>query len=350
MNELAPHVRRIAGSLLSLLLLLGSGCGGGRVEPGKAAADPGHPAPAEKAEAVVETRSSWYEAVGSIRSRTATTVAAQITGRIVGIGPDAGNDVRRGDRLALIDDREALARHETARSELARAQAEAVRADAHHGRISRLFKEEAATAEQLEAAESGKKAGDAAVAAAGERVREAEVAAKHTQVLSPVNGVVVRRLVEVGDMALAGKPLYELHDPGVLRLEARVREGAIAGIAVGDTVPVYISALSLTVDGTVGEIEPRADSVSRSFNVKIDLPRHEGLFPGMYGKARLNAGRRPAIFVPRAAVRQTGQLRTLLVLQDGRWVRRYVTVGERDGDRIEILSGLSAGEVIGWNV
>ena len=82
---------------------------------------------------------------------------------------------------------------------------------------------------------------------------------------------------------------------------------------------------------------------------EVSLSESEGLYPGMFGKLRLRLGERFAILVPEPAVFRVGQLTTLRVLVGDRWERRYVTVGAEFEGRREILSGLSADEIVGWD-
>lgn len=207
----------------------------------------------------------------------------------------------------------------------------------------------AATSAQYEAAQAAKKRADAEVKIAEERVREAEVTRNYSRITSPISGLVAERLAEAGDMASPGKPLFRIHDPGDLRLEANVREGLIGRISTGDAVEVELPALGRTVEVHLDEIVPSADPRSRTFLVKVALDPQEGLFPGMFGRVRLSSGTREAVFAPAEAVEQVGQLRTVLVRDGDRWTRRYVTAGEESGGRLEILSGLDGGETIGWN-
>jgi multidrug efflux pump subunit AcrA (membrane-fusion protein) len=81
----------------------------------------------------------------------------------------------------------------------------------------------------------------------------------------------------------------------------------------------------------------------------VALPETEGLYPGMFGRLRIPLEERSTVVIPLSAVSQVGQLKTVRVLKDGRWVRRYVTLGEAEGEAVEILSGLEGGETIGWD-
>ena len=98
---------------------------------------------------------------------------------------------------------------------------------------------------------------------------------------------------------------------------------------------------------------PAADPLSRTFTVRADLPRTEGVYPGMFGRLRIPLGEREAVRVPAAAVKRVGQLETVVVRTDGevegaRWERRLVTTGATGDDGwVEALSGLVGGETVG---
>ena len=333
---------------LALALALLAACGD-KIPPGKAEASPGLPAPEHQTVAVRESQPAWYRAVGTVRSRTETTVAARVTGSIQKVDADAGDAVRAGQTLATIDQRQVRARLEQAQSALAAAEAEAARAEAGYRRTAQLHAKEAATPEQYETAEAARKRAQAEVALARERVREAEVAGSYSRIASPISGLVAERLVEAGDLARPGAPMFRIHDPRDLRLEADVREGLIGQIAEGDVAAVELPALEREVEGQIDEIVPSADPRSRTFLIKVALPPQAGLLPGMFGRVRLASGSRESVYAPVESVERVGQLTTLLVKDGERWSRRYVTTGEVDGGRLEILSGLDGGETIGWN-
>ena len=345
------RVRRIAFAALVTGLLCASaiGCGSDKIEPGSLAPPLGLPEPAQQLRVERLRRPTLYEAVGTVRSRATATVASQIGGRIVAVGVDAGTEVVVGEELARIEEKEFKSRLEQARSALRAAEAGRDQADTSYARIVKLSKVKAATQEQLEAAMSGAKQAAANADAASQRLHEAQIAYEHTRVTSPISGVVQQRLVDPGDLALPGKALFVIHHPEDLRLEANVREGVIDRIRMGQQVAVELVATRQSVTGTVSEIVPSADSVSRSFQVKVTLPHSDGLYPGMFGKLVIPIGEREAIVVPSAAIIRVGQLTTVRAQVGDRWERRYVSIGdERDG-RVEVLAGLSPGDSIGWD-
>jgi len=320
----------------------------GRIRPGREPAPEGVAPPQVQLQIVREARPAYYIAVGTVRSRTNTTVSAQTGGRVTAVRVDAGTPVEAGALLATLDGREQSARVAQAASNLEAARAELADAEIHHGRMERLLPENAVTPAQLDQARARLRQARANAEAAGKKFEEAEIIEGYTRIRAPMNGVIARRQVDPGDLAWPGKPLFVIHSPEGLRLEANVREGMIGRVEIGRPASVEISSLSRSVEGTVEEIVPSADPVSRSFLVKISLPAMEGLYPGMYGELKVALDGRPTILIPQEAVSDVGQMKTVLVRQNGRWIRRYVTLGERTEGRVEVLSGLSGGETIGW--
>lgn len=337
----------IIGLAVAMLYLSGV-VGSERIPPGRAAPPASLAEPDHTARAILTSVPEWYEAVGTVRSRLEAKVAPQVTGLITEVRVVEGSSVEEGELLATLVNDEFRARLEQARSALDAALALHEQATSAFARIQRLFEKEAATQEQLEAGQALAKQADAGVEAARQKLEEASVAMGYTRILSPLSGVVATREVDPGDLAWPGKPLFTLHDPDDLRLEARVREGLIAKVSLGDPVEVLIPALDRRLSGEVEEIVPAGDPISRSFAVQAKIPAGAGLYPGMFGKLRLAVGEQEVVVVPAEAVTSVGQLKTVLLEHEGRWVRRYVTVGSTRDAQTEILSGVRSGQRVGW--
>jgi len=337
------------GALVVVMMWFGGSFDRGKISPGVGPRPAGLSEPGVRAEAERVDLPAYYVAVGTVGSRTEATVAAQTSGRVTSVRVDAGTTVQQGVLLATLDSQESEARVEQAASGLESASAELSQAEIHHGRITRLLAETAATQAQMDAADARLRQARAAVRSASKRLEEARIVLGYTRVVAPMTGVVTRREVDPGDLAYPGRPLLVVHNPKGLRLEARVREGMVPRVHEGQEVDVDLTTLGTLVRGTVDEIAPSADPQSRSVLVKVALEATEGLFPGMFGKLRLRLDDRETVLVPAAAVSRVGQLTTVRVLQNERWVRRYVTLGERVDGRVEILSGLEGGETVGWD-
>lgn len=288
------------------------------------------------------------QASGSIESSRHTTVSSKILARLEDVRVRAGSDVKEGDVLVVLDARDLEARVREAREAAAAARSRLELATSELSRTASLRKAGIAPARDMDRAESAYRVAAAEVERAGQRQRDAEVGLSHAEIRSPVTGRVVDRLAEPGDTAAPGTPLLRIYDPGLLRLEAPVGESLAQHLAVGQRMVVVIDAVGERLDGEVEEIVPQAEAGARTFLVKVRFAPNPRVFAGMFGRLSVPAGERERLRIPIAAVEEVGQLEFVnAVGTDGRVERRLVTTGARDGSgRVEVLSGLSGGEVV----
>jgi RND family efflux transporter MFP subunit len=134
-------------------------------------------------------------------------------------------------------------------------------------------------------------------------------------------------------------------------VEASVDESHASILTVGATAHVELESAGRQVEGRVTEVVPTIDPTSRAFLVKIELPPARdplvaALRPGMFARVRFPTGVEERLTVPAAALRLAGDLDRLFVVEAGSAHLRLVTVGQRNADQIEILSGLDPGEVV----
>ncbi len=285
-----------------------------------------------------------YQLIGSIQSRVPVIAASRVASRVLEVKVHAGDRVGRGELLVRLDAADFDAQIAQARAELAAAQAELTRASADHNRFSSLFKRGSVTASERDAAEAAYRFAAGRVAQARAAIAAARAASQYTVVRSPVDGVVVERMVEPGDMAMPGKPLVRLYDQGALRVELDAPEELAGRIAIAAPLEVRVEAAGTIYRTAVNEIVPAADPASRSFIVRAPLPGGQGLQPGMFARAAFTTGSQPTLTVPRLALTQIGQLQTVRVIADGAVQIRMVSVGRSFGDRVEVLAGVRAGE------
>lgn len=316
----------------------------------------------------------FYEAVGTIRSATEASIEAQINSQIKKVLVTPGESVVKGQPLVILDDREYSSRlfrakeglrsskavKEQARQGLKASKASLAQAEAEYTRTKNFFESQAATAQQLENSESAwkqavageknaieaLKAAESGIKQADELVKQAEITLGYTIIKAPANGVILKKTAEVGDIALPGRPLFLVRTNSLLRIEANVREGLISSISIGQKLDVEIKNLDLTINAVVNEIEPYADPQTRTFLVKAELPKIDGLYPGMYGKLLIPEKYEEAVTIPITAVKTVGQLHFVIVEENRKLHRRFITTGMTLGNNIEVLSGLAGTETI----
>ncbi len=157
-----------------------------------------------------------------------------------------------------------------------------------------------------------------------------------------MDGVVLRRDGEIGEIAEAGQILFRVGVPKPLHVVAEVNEEDVPGVAVGQTVLFRTETFpDRRLEGKVSEITPMGDVTAKTFRVKMALPDDTPLQPGMSVEANIISREKPdALLIPADALRGNA----VFVVQDSRAVRREVSVGIRGTRTVEILSGLSEGE------
>ena len=283
---------------------------------------------------------------GTVKSRTVANIAPRMTARIIEIKVNAGDKVRKGDVIARLDERDIRAQENAALAALAGANAQANRAKADEQRIRSLYSKEAATREKFDAVVAQAKETQAAVNQATSTVSEIRSHLADTLLLAPFDGVVVKRLQEPGDMGLPGVPVVTLQTPKGLRLEANVPSTCAGLYRTGMAVTVRIDALGKTTPGHIDEISPEVDPQTRTQLIKIALPAIEGLQPGFFGWLEQACGQHETLLIPASAVQHIGQLEVVQVLSEGRPVMRHIRTAKTFGDRIEVVSGLHAGETV----
>lgn len=382
-----PYLIRFAALIITVIA--GASCSGARSVAPKSSTDDDVVAEVVTVAKIPVTTA--YEAVGTVRSKDSSVIQSKAVGHILAIHVKEGDAVQVGQLLLELDDRDATAQVQRAEAalkqarEARRAAAGSVQAALHaktaadatgdlaratYQRYKGLVDQRAVSQQTFDEANARWRGATAAAAQAGDfavsaqaqateaeaRVQQAEAelsAAKtgltYTRITAPFAGVVTRKTVAVGDLAAPGAPLLELEDAQHYRLEALVDEARAANIKLGATTPVSIDALSEpAITGTVSEIVPAADSASRTFLIKVELPERPGIRSGMFGRAAFAESQKELLTVPESALVRQGQLTGVYVVgADDKIARlRLITTGKRYGENVEALSGLRAGERI----
>ncbi|MFZ9932512.1 MAG: efflux RND transporter periplasmic adaptor subunit [Chthoniobacterales bacterium] len=316
---------------LGLAVLLPAGCG--KRGDDTAAAGPADP-PVAVTVAAVSVQPLWdeEEVVGNVEAAQRAVLSAKVTGVIEAINVAPGARVARGQVLAGIDAREIKARLDSAVAAQDQARKD-------YARIEKLLKSGSSTRQEFDAATTRLRTADASLV-------EARTMLQYTEISAPFDGVVTRKLVEVGDLATPGKPLLEMENSSLLRFECEIPEALIDRVSMGAALPVAVDAAGAALTGEVSEIAPSASAGSRTFLVKLDLPSAEKLRAGQFGRVRVPVRERPALLVAEGAVVRRGQIESVFVVEEGVARLRLVKTGRKMDGQIEILSGLSGGESV----
>jgi RND family efflux transporter MFP subunit len=355
---------------LPIPVLLLASCGS---EPTRRAAQTQIPPVAVQTTAV--STQEWpasYEATGTVRARTTTTISSKVMGYVQQVNVQVGDHVREGQPLITLEVRDldasvrlaeaGRAEVESAIPELENATAAAKAnldlAQATFKRMEELAAKKSISNQEFDEASARLKAAQAnyemarsrrtqlnsKMAQVDQEVRAAGIMREYAKLAAPFSGVVISKTVEPGNLATPGAPLLTIEQDGLYRLEASVDESKLASVRVGQAVEAVIEASDRKVNARVTEIVPSVDAASRSYIVKLDLPSMPQLRTGMFGRVIFPMGMEKVVAIPVAALMDQGQLQSVFVVEDGVAHTRLVTTGRRTKDAVEVLSGLNAGE------
>ena len=179
------------------------------------------------------------------------------------------------------------------------------------------------------------------------RVTIAEKALADTVVRAPFAGVVGERFVSVGDYVTRGTKVASVMRVDPLRVELTVPEQYVSAVATGRAVTFEVDAFpGETFTGQVRYLSPSVTPETRALIIEAVVPNAESrLKPGFFATAQIEqATLRPGVLVPATAVRTVSGTARVFVVSGDRVEERVVTVGQEVGDRVEITSGLRAGE------
>ena len=306
---------------------------------------------------------SYYETTGTVKAKTTSVIASRTMGTVTSVKVKGGARVKAGDLLLVLDDRAAAQRVAAAEAGYREAQAalESAAQDKSLAEITReryrnLYQEKAVTRQEMDQIETQGKVAGLNYERAGETVRRARAALEEarihegfTRIRAVEAGVVTEKRIEEGSLATPGTPLLTVEGTSGFRLEAYVDERLSGWVKVGTPVVVVFGSPARRIPGTIGEIFPAVDPATRTFLIKISLSA-PSLKSGLFGRVLIPEGRKEILLIPQGAVVEKGQL-TGVYAVDARGIMTYrlIKLGRPYGEKMEVLSGLKAGDRIAVN-
>ena len=293
--------------------------------------------------------STGYELDGVVEAVRQATVSAQATGRVSSLLVKVGDKVRAGQVLATIDDRDTQSGVARSQAQVAQAEAELANAQAHVQRTRDLRQQGFVSQAALDVAESQFKAAQAGRAGAGAGAQQARLAQSFTQVTAPFDGYVLETLAQAGDLAVPGKPVATVYAPQPLRVVVQVPASMGAQARSAQRIELQVGDAWIPPAGQQGVTA--ADPVSQTLTWKMDVPAAAAtqMLPGQQTRVRFVGGTAQRMVVPQAAVLRRGELTGVYVASDKGFVLKAVRLGAQHGDRVEVLAGLKAGDVVAVN-
>jgi membrane fusion protein (multidrug efflux system) len=316
-----------------LLLALVTACGGGGDGDAKGKARPDPVVKVESATTIrfVET----IEAVGTARANEQVTLSAPVTERLVRLGFDDGDFVRRGQVIAVLAQGQESA-------QLAEAQARQREAQQQLARIQTLKNRGFATQSSLDTQ-------SAAAASARAQASEARASIGERVIQAPFAGYASLRTISPGAVVNSGTPIATISDISTIKLDFPVPETLLSTLRPGLTIAAMSAAWpDQPFRGQIANIDPVIDPNTRAVMVRAHLPNTDNkLKPGMLLTVIIEASPRLGLSVPELAIVGEGDSRFVYTIDGGGTARRTaVRTGLRSAGRVEILEGLKPGQKV----
>lgn len=291
---------------------------------------------------------------GVVQPVKQSTVSAQASGRIASFLVKAGDNVKAGQLLATIDDREASVGQQRSQAQVDQADADLRNAKANFDRTKDLQAKGFISQSALDTADTQLKSAKAQRDQASAAIRQSSLAQGFTRVTAPFDGWVLQTDAQAGDLAVPGKPLLVMYAPLPLRVVVQVPASRAA--QVGQAANVQVQAGEALPDAWITpsstSVIPSSDPVSQTTEWRLELPaaHSAGLVPGLQVRVKFSpavAANRSLLAVPEQAIVRRGELTAVYVKNGEVFTLRAVRLGQKLGaDGTEVLAGLKAGDVV----
>jgi len=293
-------------------------------------------------------------ASGQIEAVQSAGISTRVMGYITRLTVKVGDPVNKGQVLATISNQDILAKRAQADAMIAEAEAALKNARKDYERFTNLYRQQSASAKELDNITLQYNAAKSRVEAAKQMRNEVNAMLAYTSLTAPFSGIVTQKMADAGSMANPGMPILTIEESGSYQVSASVPETEINQIRRGTTAILHIKAIDKTIKGPITQISQSSQFTGGQYIIKVAIPDHEksGLYAGMYvnvsipvkGTVAAKAGD-DAVLVPVASIVNKDQLAGLYTISNNNTaLLRWVRLGKNYGNEVEVLAGLNKDE------
>lgn len=291
--------------------------------------------PAEVIKVEPQSLKSTINSIGTLKANSSVVLSPEVSGRITNVGFSDGTSVDKGTLLFQLDDR-------TQQAQLNEARARVNLSEIEYKRIQKLFKQKAASENDLDSAAANLSINQS-------QAEFAQAQLKKLAIKAPFKGMIGLHSISAGEYVNAGQDLVTLVDLTTLKFDFALPEIYLSKVKLAQRIEITTPAFPNQVySGTVTAISPAINEQSRSFMVRA-LINNENLElrPGLFASAILEISKNDnALLVPEQALIPQGQQYFVMKVVDGKVEQVPVKIGQRRKAEVELVSGLSVGDVV----
>lgn len=296
----------------------------------------------------VNTNSSYLSTSGKIEAVKSANISTRMMGRISTIHTTVGQEVKKGQLLLSIENSDILAKKAQIKSGIIQATATLKNAEKDYKRYEKLIESESTSQKEMDDITTRYSMAKAQLETALAQQKEVNAQLEYSMLKAPFDGVITDKFIEEGNMANPGMPLLEIENTDKFKIRTSVPESQIGSISLNTKVMVLVKSLGIEYEGTITEIGSSSKNSGGQYLVKVIVGKHPKLLSGMYTNIHFynNENTESAnVFVPNSALVTKGQLTGIYTVSESNTaILRWVRLGTKSGNSVEILSGLNATE------
>ena len=292
---------------------------------------------------------STIHAVGAVEAVNSAKISAKIPGKVERILTEEGRRVEAGQTLICLEKTALMLTVRQAGAALSMAEANYSKAGTDWARAQELFEMGISSHQQHDLARSAFDVAAASVKQVKADLGLAQHQLDSADVTTLFGGTVIRRHVDIGERVSPGQPLFEVAQIDPVEIEIGVSDRRFSELKLGQPVTLAVDGYPrLKFKGKVKRMQPAIDPMTRTFKVTVGVANPgELLKPGMFARAEIEIGYHPdALVIPRAASLEEEGKYYAVAVRDNQARRVKIALGFRDGDRVEVLSGLFEGDQV----
>jgi RND family efflux transporter MFP subunit len=224
------------------------------------------------------------ELSGTVISDNEKYLTSRFMGFIQSVNVGEGTMVKKDDVLYEIDSIDIDSKKRQALLNLQIYNAQLATVNRNYERFSRLFQKGLVSKAQVEEIELNKSTLENMVKIAQSQIDEVNSQYQYLKIKAPNDGVVIKKMIKAGEMAIPGMPAIVLSDLSSLKIKTEVAEGDLKSLYIGQKLNVKIPSMGLSLDGLISSIIPSSNPMTHTFTIKISFVSPKKVYPGMYAK------------------------------------------------------------------
>ncbi len=299
--------------------------------------------------AITNKGTSSFTTPAQLEASKKITLSTRMSGFIDQVHVKVGDRVKKNQLLVSLNSNDLNAQKAQIEAAIFKAEENLSAAEKDFNRFTRLYERQSITEKEFDDVVVRFKMAQSDVEKALQKGNEINAQFEYINVKAPFSGVVTADFVEAGDLANPGAPLLSLESQNTLDVVTLVAESNVSNINADMPVRITIPALATSLSGSIIEMSASGSQSGGQFMVKIRLEATEQpILPGMYAQVHFtdeSTFESTSVFIPESAIVRQGQLTGVYtVSQDQKALLRWIRLGERDNNQVEVLSGLLPNE------